>query len=136
VHDTPLDQLPGSRANKDKRTLAAFPRRDLTKHIGTEFHDASLQLSKLTDQQVQDLALLVAERGVVFFRQQDLTQDQQLALVRKLGPLHIHPVGWSDGENPEVQTLNFGPHSTGVVGEGWVSSVASRKRNGCLTTLF
>jgi sulfonate dioxygenase len=42
----------------------------LTPNIGTEVH--GLQLNQLNDQQKDDLALLVAERGVVFFRDQDI----------------------------------------------------------------
>ena len=36
-------------------------------------------------------ALLVAERGVVFFRDQELDVHQQLDLARYWGPLHKHP---------------------------------------------
>ena len=36
-------------------------------------------------------ALLAAERGVVFFRDQELDIHQQLDLARYWGPLHKHP---------------------------------------------
>jgi alpha-ketoglutarate-dependent taurine dioxygenase len=48
------------------------------------------------------LALLIAHRGVVFFRDQDITIDQQLDLGRYYGPLHIHQnLGHPEG-HPEV----------------------------------
>lgn len=50
-------------------------RTDLTPSIGTLI--SGLQLSKLTDKQKDELALLVAHRGVVFFRDQDITTQQQ-----------------------------------------------------------
>lgn len=56
---------------------------DLTPHVGTEIH--GLQLSQLTDQQKNDLALLVAERGVVFFRNQDIDPYQAVELGRYFG---------------------------------------------------
>lgn len=52
---------------------------------GTELH--GIQLNKLTDRQRDELALLVAERGVVFFRDQDINIHEQLELGRYYGPL-------------------------------------------------
>ncbi|KAL6700786.1 putative alpha-ketoglutarate-dependent sulfonate dioxygenase [Trichoderma pleuroticola] len=56
---------------------------EVTPIIGTELK--GVQLSKLTDQQKDELALLVAERGVVFFRDQDITLDQQHELASYYG---------------------------------------------------
>ena len=63
----------GARADKAKSALlsAATKVTDLTTHIGTEI--AGLQLKDLTDQQKDELALLIAERSVVFFRDQDIS---------------------------------------------------------------
>lgn len=79
------------RADKEKKALfgAAKEVRDLTKHIGTEI--IGLQLSELTDQQKDELALLVAERVVVFFRDQDLSPQNQLALGEYWGQIERHP---------------------------------------------
>ncbi|KAG0648788.1 alpha-ketoglutarate-dependent sulfonate dioxygenase [Hyphodiscus hymeniophilus] len=56
---------------------------EITPTIGTELK--GIQLSKLTDEQKDDLALLVAERGVVFLRDQDITLDQQHELASYYG---------------------------------------------------
>ncbi|GAA5814483.1 hypothetical protein MFLAVUS_007980 [Mucor flavus] len=78
---------------------------DLTPTIGTEIH--GIQLSQLTDQQKNDLALLAAERGVVFFRDQDIDPYQAVELGRYFGPLHIHnTVGHPEGL-PELITLLY-----------------------------
>lgn len=81
---------PGSRADKEKKSLfaAATKVTDLTTHIGTEIH--GLQLKDLTDQQKDELALLIAERSVVFFRDQDLSPQQQLELGEWLGEVEVH----------------------------------------------
>lgn len=52
-----------------------------------------MQLKDLTDQQKDELALLVAERSVVFFRDQDLSPQEQQALGLYLGQGEIerHP---------------------------------------------
>lgn len=79
------------RADKEKKALlgAAKEVKHLTKHIGTEI--IGLQLSELTDQQKDELALLVAERVVVFFRDQEISPQQQLALGEYWGQIERHP---------------------------------------------
>jgi len=77
-----------------------------TPAIGQEF-GPELQLSQIVkkegkerDDLLRDMAVLVSQRGVVFFRAQDLQPDEQLILARQLGTLsgnpssstlHIHP---------------------------------------------
>ena len=120
VLNRPLSELAGAKADPLQKSLEGFHRRDLTAAIGTEFLASSgIQLSKLTDTQVEDLALLVAQRGVVFLREQDITEEQQKALGRKLGPLHVHPLGFSDGSKDEVQAFAFNQTTLAVAGEGW-----------------
>lgn len=62
---------------------AATKVKHLTPYIGTELE--GIQLSKLTDTQKDELALLAAERGVVFFRDQDITIDEQYDLTKHYG---------------------------------------------------
>lgn len=81
----------GTRASPSKKALfsAAKEVKHLTSHIGTEI--VGLQLKDLTDQQKDELALLIAERSVVFFRDQDLSPQAQLELGRYYGEVEIHP---------------------------------------------
>ena len=50
-----------------------------------------LQLKDLTNQQKDELALLIAERSVVFFRDQDITPQQQKELGEYYGKIEVHP---------------------------------------------
>ncbi|KAF6801021.1 alpha-ketoglutarate-dependent taurine dioxygenase [Colletotrichum sojae] len=81
----------GSRADKTKKNLfgAATKVTDLTTHIGTEIE--GLQLKDLTPEQKDELALLIAERSVVFFRDQDLSPQQQKELGDWYGEVEVHP---------------------------------------------
>lgn len=81
----------GKNADPEKKALfgAAEKVINLTNHIGTEI--VGLQLADLTDQQKDELALLVAERVVVFFRDQDLSPQKQLALGHYWGQVEVHP---------------------------------------------
>ncbi|GMM33291.1 sulfonate dioxygenase [Saccharomycopsis crataegensis] len=78
-------------ADPEKKALfsAATEVKHLTRSIGTEI--VGLQLEDLTDQQKDELALLVAERCVVFFRDQKLTPQKQLELGRYWGQVEEHP---------------------------------------------
>ncbi|THH08948.1 hypothetical protein EW145_g2366 [Phellinidium pouzarii] len=90
----PLEQFEvidrGSFADPEKRALLSAARKvtDLTPAIGTEVE--GIDLAKLSDAQKDELALLVAERGVVFFRNQPIDVHQQLDLARYFGKLHKH----------------------------------------------
>ena len=80
----------GARADKSKSALLAAAKDviHLTSHIGTEI--VGLQLKDLTDQQKDELALLIAERSVVFFRDQDITPQQQKKLGEHFGEIEVH----------------------------------------------
>ncbi|KAN0141095.1 alpha-ketoglutarate-dependent sulfonate dioxygenase [Lactarius tabidus] len=60
----------------------------LTPTIGTELLGTDLR--RLSDKQKDELSLLVAERGVVVFRNQEINIYEQLDLGRHWGPLHKH----------------------------------------------
>ena len=81
---------PGSKADKSKSALlsAATKVTDLTTHIGTEIE--GLQLKDLTDSQKDELGLLIGERSVVFFRDQDISPQQQKELGEWYGQVEIH----------------------------------------------
>lgn len=94
----------GKNADPEKKALLGAAKEviHLTKHIGTEI--VGLQLSELTDQQKDELALLIAERVVVFFRDQDLSPQKQLDLGKYFGQVEVHPQvprvpNSTDGEN-------------------------------------
>ncbi|CAE6492723.1 unnamed protein product [Rhizoctonia solani] len=63
--------------------------RNLTPAVGAEV--TGLDLRQLTDAQKDELALLVAERGAVFLRNQPASIHELLDLGRYYGPLHKHP---------------------------------------------
>lgn len=92
-HWGPIDHIPykdrGIRGDSKFRNLlqdatAVF---DFNPKIGTEIH--GVDLSKLNDAQRDDLARLIAYRGVVFFRnQKDFDVEAQRELGKYFGKLH------------------------------------------------
>ncbi|KAL4898099.1 hypothetical protein BDV59DRAFT_190033 [Aspergillus ambiguus] len=95
IHWDPLEETPyedrGLHGDPKFRRLLqdATDVFDYNPKIGTEIH--GINLTQLSDSQKDDLARLVAVRGVVFFRdQEDFDIEAQRELGQHLGKLHRH----------------------------------------------
>ena len=88
----------------------------LTPRIGTEI--TGIQLSRLTDDQKNELALLIAERGVVVFRDQDFKDigvEKQKEFGKYFGPLHVH-VSVTSQHRPRLMIFQpVGAHVEGAI---------------------
>ncbi|KAF2760493.1 alpha-ketoglutarate-dependent taurine dioxygenase [Pseudovirgaria hyperparasitica] len=79
---------------------------DLTGNIGAEVH--GVQLSALSDKGRDELALFVAQKKVVAFRNQDLSTHPiptALTLGTYFGRLHIHPTSGHPPNHPEIHLV-------------------------------
>jgi sulfonate dioxygenase len=95
IHWEPLGELPyhdkGLLGDANFKNLlgSGTEARDYTPKIGTEI--SGVDLANLTDAQKNDLARLIATRGVVFFRdQKNFGIEQQKDLGEYFGQLHKH----------------------------------------------
>ncbi|KAK6204735.1 taurine catabolism dioxygenase [Scheffersomyces amazonensis] len=130
-------------ADPEKKALfgAAKEVINLTKHIGTEI--VGLQLSELTDQQKDELALLIAERVVVFFRDQDLSPQKQLELGHYWGQVEVHAqaprlvdgisVIWSDYNRNNGLPLSF--KNSRIGNSQWHTDLVHEKQPAGITHL-
>lgn len=90
-------------ANILSKVTLEYANRRITPKFGTEIR--GIQLLALDDAGKNDLARLVAERGVVVFRDQDFTlKGPKFAkeYVEYFGPLHIHPTLGTPEGFPEL----------------------------------
>ena len=91
--------------------------------IGAEVD--GLDLSRPVDAPtLQALKEALAEHLVLFFRDQDITQEQHTAFGRCFGDLHIHPAAPKDAEHPEVMVVHGDDTVTFVAGSKWHSDVS------------
>ncbi|KAK7540021.1 uncharacterized protein J3D65DRAFT_550800 [Phyllosticta citribraziliensis] len=127
----------------------------VTPTAGTEFTDANLTEwvnAPNSDELLRDLAITIARRGVVFFRNQnDMDTTVQKKLIQRMGELtgkpstsklHIHPIlnpqRENGGNDLEISTISsrqrksyFGKHDGKVIGgkrqqiEAWHSDIQS-----------
>ncbi len=96
----------------------------VTPCCGAEVRGIDLS-QRLDEQLVKTLTAALAENGVLFFHDQQVTAAQQKALGSQFGELHIHPA-WPrlvDG-HPEVMEIFADEHSTRIAGEEWHSDVS------------
>jgi len=114
-------------------TVAGFEQTDITKPVGTEVH--GVQLKELNNQEIENIKSLVAERGVLFFRNQEMTLDDQLAVGRRLGELHVHPAARAPEGYPEVLLIHTDAESRYTAGEGWHTDVSCDERPPALSML-
>lgn len=142
----------GQQPLKYSGSLDSYEHFDVTKIIGREY--PTLQLSSIvhSDDLIRDLAIIVSQRGVVFFRNQDLNISEQKILGQRLGQLtgkpstsglHKHALfnskrGLQVDENgkmdDEVSIINseqfrrhygekYSPFSSEFAAEGWHADI-------------
>lgn len=73
--------------------------------IGTEVLGIDLR-EALDDDVIQWLYDLLVERKVIFFRDQDITQEQHVAFAQRFGELEVHPFTTNDQAHPEIIHLD------------------------------
>ena len=96
----------------------------LTPHVGGVVSgvDLSQPLDESTFKQVHDALI---DNGVIFFRDQHLTPEQQKAFGRRFGELHIHPAAPKEvPDHPEILVIHADENSKHVAGENWHSDVS------------
>lgn len=139
----------GKGADPEKKALfgAAKEVINLTKNVGTEI--VGLQLEDLTNQQKDELALLIAERVVVFFRDQKLSPTAQHKLGDYYGNIEVHAqtpqvpglpgttVIWNDYQVSQGMALNFSNSNLGnwdstkylsVGNQGWHTDLVHERQ--------
>ncbi len=105
----------------------------LTPTIGALVHDVSL--ADIDDVTWKDVEDAFARHLVLFFRGQAMTAAQQIAVGRRLGPLHVHPAAPSLPGHPEVMIIHADDRSKAVAGNGWHTDVSCDERPPMATIL-
>lgn len=98
----------------------------MTPAIGAEIFDVDLASPDIAAQIPQIRAALL-DYGVIFFRDQELTQDEHIALARHFGDLEIHPATPKNQAKPEILRISHGPKSKGQENY-WHSDVTWREK--------
>jgi taurine dioxygenase len=105
-------------------SYASIRMETLTPHVGAEIHGVDLG-RPLDERTFQEVHNALVEHGVIFFRDQHLTPEQQKAFGRLFGELHMHPAAPSLLEgHPEILVIHADEKSKRVAGKEWHSDVS------------
>ena len=113
----------------DRRDLAY---RAISPRFGAELEDVSLL--DLSDDEVDELQQLAAERGVVVARGQVMTMQQQADFAHRLGPVTTYPVR-DPNVPPELLVIHADENSKHVAGSGWHTDISSERTPPSLSML-
>ena len=91
--------------------------------LGAEIGGVDLS-GALDDATIAAIRQALVEHHVIFFRDQSLTPEQQLAFGRRFGPLNIHPYVSGMADHPEVMEIIKEPTDKINFGGGWHSDMS------------
>ena len=112
-------------AEKTEVATATLDLRPLTPAIGAEIHGIDLGAPDISNRG-PEIRVALLTHGVIFFPDQQLTQEQQIAFARHFGDLEIHPATPKAQVNREVLRIAYGPDSRGEE-NFWHSDVTWRE---------
>ena len=95
----------------------------LTPVIGAELHGIDLAKGP-TRRQLEEIQRALLENLVIFFRDQQLSPEQHLALGRSFGDLHVHPAAPHEDAMPALMKIHADENSPRANGEGWHTDVS------------
>ena len=90
--------------------------------LGAEIDGIDLKNS--SEENFKVINNLLLEHKVVFFRNQKITPEEQLALAKRFGPLEIHAYVKGRDKYPEIVRIIKDPNEKNQWGENWHSDVS------------
>ena len=95
--------------------------RPIDKHVGIEFE--GVDLTNLDDQTLADMRQALADHGMVFVRDQELTPEQHIAFARRWGEIDINNYFPANGGYPEIAEVRKAENQQTNIGGGWHTDV-------------
>ncbi|MCA3720556.1 TauD/TfdA family dioxygenase [Phenylobacterium sp.] len=95
--------------------------------LGVEISGVDLS-QDLPDEVIAEIRDALVEHQVIFFRDQRLTPERQVAFGRRFGPLNIHPYVKGMETHPEVMEVIKEPADKTNFGGGWHSDMSFLER--------
>ena len=87
--------------------------------LGAEL--GGVDLANVDDGTFAEIRRALHENLVIFFREQDMTPEQQLAFARRWGDIHLHPFMKGMDDYPELLEIKKTPVDTKNFGGAWHS---------------
>ncbi len=102
--------------------------------LGAEI--SGVNLANLTDAEFTEIRQAWLEHLVVFFRDQDITPEQQIALAKRFGGIHLHPFMKSMDAYPEILEIIKTETDTRSFGSTWHTDQMFNPKPAMATILY
>lgn len=89
----------------------------MSPHVGSELH--GLRLAEASDQDIAGIKQLLAERGLVVFRDQEFSEEDHIAFARRIGPIVVNNYFPENGGYPEIAEVRKSESQEVNIGGGW-----------------
>lgn len=104
-----------ARAVGDYRTIEVVP---VGKAVGAEIRGVDLAAG-LTDEQFAETRQVFSDRGVIFFRDQELSPDQHIEFARRWGEINVNRFFQPVESHPVIAEVLKEPDQEFNIGEAW-----------------
>ena len=94
--------------------------------LGAEI--TGIDLKDTSDENFKKINDLLLEHKVIFFRNQPITNEEQIALAEKFGPLETHAYVKGLDKHPEIVRIIKGEEEKNQWGENWHSDVSYNEK--------
>ncbi len=102
-----------------RKTVASYRRIEVKPIAGALGAQTDVDLGTLDDETFREIEAAWLEHLVVFFRNQTLTPEQQIAFATRFGEIHYHPFMKGMDEHPEILEIIKEEGDTRAFGEVW-----------------
>jgi alpha-ketoglutarate-dependent taurine dioxygenase len=86
--------------------------------VGAEVHGVNLA-RPIADADFATIRKAYADHGVIFFRDQDITEDQHIAFARRWAPININRFFAAHPQHPEIALVSKERDQRDNIGGGW-----------------
>ena len=78
-----------------------------------------VSLDSLSNAEFDQVHTALLDHGVLFFRDQNISLDAQVAFANRFGPLEVHPIVDGMDENPRITKVPKPAGESASFGTGW-----------------
>jgi len=101
-----------------------FDIRPLTPALGAEVFGIDLS-AQLSQAKIEAIRRALVAHQVIFFRDQHMSFEQHIALGKRFGSLHVHPLAQANHpDHPELLRIHADENSSRAAGEDWHTDVS------------
>jgi len=89
----------------------------MSSHVGSEV--TGIQIKSASDDEIGAIKAVLAERGLVVFRDQDLSETDHIAFARRIGPIVVNNDFPANGGHAEIAEVRKAETQLTNIGGGW-----------------